>query len=87
MKMKEKIKNYLKFLEDADYEKITELFSEDAVIYSPLSGRVEASEFYKDLFKKTERSEISKTFSSTTRNGSSDTWWYVPDPGCSGGMY
>lgn len=58
MNAEKKIKKYLKGLEEGNYSKIMNLFSEDATVYSPLSGEIKASKFYKDLFKDTRKSEI-----------------------------
>ena len=54
----ESMKKYLQFLEAADYENLISLFSEDAVVHSPLYGKVAAKKFYKDLFKDTSESKL-----------------------------
>lgn len=58
MNHKESLKKYLKFLEAADYENLISLFSKEAVVYSPLYGKVIATKFYKDLFKDTAESKL-----------------------------
>jgi len=55
---KEVIKQYLKYLEIACYETIMGLFSDEAVVKSPLYGDVPASVFYKDLLNDTSDSKI-----------------------------
>ena len=58
MEVDKTIKKYLKCLEDSDYESMIKLFSEDAVVHSPLYGEIKADKFYKDLFKDTSNSDI-----------------------------
>lgn len=58
MNRSEIIKNYLNSLELSDYEKLISLFTEDAIVYSPLYGEILASKFYKDLFEDTSKSKI-----------------------------
>lgn len=55
---KEILNQYLKFLEIANYEEIMSLFAADAVVNSPLYGRVKASNFYKDLLADTSSSKL-----------------------------
>jgi ketosteroid isomerase-like protein len=52
------IKLYLQALEAGSYENVTKLFNEDSVVYSPLYGKMLASDFYRDLFKDTAESKI-----------------------------
>lgn len=52
------IKAYFRGLEKASYEDIIKLFSPDAVVHSPLYGKVEAVRFYKELFEDTQNSKI-----------------------------
>ena len=52
------IRAYLKALEVGSFEKVIELFSDNAVVHSPLYGTIEATRFYKDLFSDTSRSKI-----------------------------
>jgi ketosteroid isomerase-like protein len=52
------IHQYLHSLETSDYETLMSLFAKDAVVHSPLYGKVSASQFYKDLFKDTAESKI-----------------------------
>ncbi|MCK4636954.1 MAG: nuclear transport factor 2 family protein [Methanomicrobia archaeon] len=49
---------YLQALEEGSYEDIIELFTDDAVINSPLYGNIKALTFYKELFKDTTKSTI-----------------------------
>lgn len=58
MQIKKIIKLYLKALEDSSYNDIIKLFTKDAVVYSPLYGKIKASKFYKELFKVTLSSKI-----------------------------
>lgn len=58
MTHKETLKKYLRFLEAADYENLISLFSDKAVVHSPLYGKVPATQFYKDLFKDTAESKL-----------------------------
>ncbi|MEO5891861.1 MAG: nuclear transport factor 2 family protein [Ferruginibacter sp.] len=64
--MKNIIQQYLQALESGDEEKITRLFADNAIVYSPLYGEVQANHFFKGLFADTSRSEITllNTFSS-----------------------
>lgn len=52
------IKQYLKALEAACYETIIDLFSNEAIVKSPLYGIMPASVFYKDLLGDTSSSKI-----------------------------
>lgn len=52
------IREYLAGLEEGNYSKLLNLFSEDATIHSPLSGSTKASKFYRDLLNDTKKSEI-----------------------------
>lgn len=58
MNNKETLKKYLQFLEASDYENLISFFSEEAVVYSPLYGKMAAAKFYKDLFKDTAESKL-----------------------------
>ncbi len=58
MEIEETIKLYIRALEKGSYEAITKLFTEDAIVTSPLYGKIKASEFYKELFKDTTKSKI-----------------------------
>ena len=58
MTPKQTLKKYLQFLEAADYENLISLFAKEAVIYSPLYGKVAAVKFYKDLFEDTAESKL-----------------------------
>ena len=48
---------YLTALNDGDLNKVLSLFSENAVVISPLYGEILAKDFYKELFSDTEKSE------------------------------
>ena len=52
------IEAYFRGLESKSYEDIVELFSTDAIVNSPLYGKIEASHFYKDLFLDTKNFKI-----------------------------
>ncbi len=57
--MEEKIiKKYLSALETGSYEKIIKLFAKNALIFSPLYGKIKAETFYKELMKDTSKSQI-----------------------------
>ena len=58
MKFQQLIKNYLTALENGSLEETTKLFEEDAIVVSPLYGKVFAKQFYKDLFDDTNASSI-----------------------------
>lgn len=50
--------SYLSALESADLNRVLALFTEDAVVHSPLYGRLPASEFYPKLFADTAESRL-----------------------------
>jgi hypothetical protein len=52
------INQYLRGLQEGDYNKIISLFTKNAVINSPLYGKIKATKFYKELFKDTNKSKI-----------------------------
>jgi len=52
------IKAYFEGLEKASYQDIVKLFAPNAIIYSPLYGKIEATCFYKELFSDTQNSKI-----------------------------
>ena len=54
----ETIKKYLSALEKSDYENLISLFASNAIVHSPLYGKIEAKKFYEDLFKDTNKSVI-----------------------------
>lgn len=58
MEIEKTLTQYLHVLQKGSYEAIIELFTEDAVINSPLYGIVKASRFYEELLKDTQKSEI-----------------------------
>ena len=58
MEIKETIKEYFKALENGNYDKIEKLFTSDAVVNSPLYGRMKAKDFYMELFRDTSKSKI-----------------------------
>lgn len=52
------IKTYFQGLEKSSYQEIVKLFTPNAVVYSPLYGKIEATRFYKELFSDTQTSKI-----------------------------
>jgi SnoaL-like domain len=56
--MKNIIQQYLDDLRAGDAEKIVRLFSDDAIVHSPLYGDVLAKYFFRRFFKDTIQSEI-----------------------------
>ena len=58
MEMEKIIKNYFKALEVGSYENMMRLFTEEAIILSPLYGKMKTVDFYRDLFKDTSKSKI-----------------------------
>lgn len=57
--MEEKIiKKYLHALEIGSYEHIISLFAKNAIIFSPLYGKIKAETFYEELMKDTSKSRI-----------------------------
>jgi hypothetical protein len=54
----EAVKSYFRALERGSYEEITRLFSKYAIVDSPLYGKMQASEFFKDLLEDTAKSKI-----------------------------
>lgn len=58
MDFSETLKKYLQFLEAGDYENLIGLFTKDAVVHSPLYGKVAAVDFYKKLFEDTSESKL-----------------------------
>ena len=52
------IKNYFHHLENGNYQEIIGLFSETALIISPLYGERNPTTFYAELFSDTNRSKI-----------------------------
>lgn len=58
MNQKQVINQYFKGLEKASYEDVISLFSKNAIVHSPLYGKVEAVKFYKELFSVTNSSKI-----------------------------
>jgi len=52
------IKSYFHGLEKASFQDIIKLFSPNAIVYSPLYGKIEAIRFYKELFSDTQSSKI-----------------------------
>jgi ketosteroid isomerase-like protein len=58
MEKKDVVKAYLTGLENKNYKAIIELFSAEAVVYSPLYGKAKATHFYQDLFLDTQNSII-----------------------------
>ncbi len=58
MNIAEIIRKYLKGLEEGNYHYVISLFSSEAVINSPLYGKLKAIDFYRELFKDTSESKI-----------------------------
>lgn len=54
----ETLKQYLQHLEAADYDSLISLFTQNAIVHSPLYGKMSASQFYKDLFEDTAESKL-----------------------------
>ncbi len=57
--MKEIILQYLDGLESGNVENIVSLFSDDAIVHSPLYGDMPAKDFFKSLVADTNKSDIS----------------------------
>ena len=51
-------KNYLKYLQDGDIDQLLKLFSQDAIVDSPLYGVKKATVFYRSLQADTQASEL-----------------------------
>jgi ketosteroid isomerase-like protein len=58
MEKKQVIQSYFRGLEKGSYEEVVRLFAPDALVHSPLYGKVKASLFYKELFSDTQSSKI-----------------------------
>jgi hypothetical protein len=58
MEIEKIIKKYFKALEVGSYENMMRLFTEKAIILSPLYGKMKAVDFYRELFKDTSKSKI-----------------------------
>ena len=56
--MEEKIRAYLRHLEAGDYPQLISLFSEEAIVHSPLYGRRPARAFYRELLADTASSRL-----------------------------
>jgi hypothetical protein len=52
------IRTYLSYLEEGDSGKILHLFTRDAVVVSPLYGKIRASDFFPELLTDTLESKI-----------------------------
>lgn len=52
------IKEYFNGLESGNTEQLLSIFEENAVVLSPLYGKLSAKQFYSDLFKDTTQSKI-----------------------------
>lgn len=52
------VKNYLKYLQDGNIEKILTLFAVNAIVTSPIYGKIRAKEFYTKLINDTITSKI-----------------------------
>lgn len=64
------LQTYLEALGKADYQKLMALFSQNALVLSPLYGEQPAAAFYKDLFQDTRASELTflDVFTNTAGN-------------------
>ncbi len=51
-------KNYLKFLQNGDISQLLNLFSQDAIVDSPIYGLKKASDFYRELQADTKASKL-----------------------------
>ncbi len=58
MDQKQIITRYFQGLEKASYEDVVSLFSKNAIVHSPLYGRIDPVTFYKELFSVTNNSKI-----------------------------
>jgi ketosteroid isomerase-like protein len=68
MEIRNILTQYLNALEKGDLREIVQLFAEDAVITSPLYGKVKAQQFYRDLLADTAKSKITVLHTFTTKN-------------------
>jgi len=55
--MKEMCEAYLEALNEGNLDKVLALFTENAMVHSPLYGKVPAADFYRELFADTRQSE------------------------------
>lgn len=58
MNKREIVEAYFKGLESGSYEQIIKLFTPQAIVHSPLYGKIKADKFYKELFAVTNNSKI-----------------------------
>lgn len=58
MDHQQSLKTYLEALSKADYQELIALFTNDAVVLSPLYGERPAANFYQELFQDTQSSEL-----------------------------
>ncbi|GAA0732674.1 hypothetical protein [Clostridium oceanicum] len=58
MKFQVLIKQYLNCLQIGDLEKLLSIFEGNAIVFSPLYGKLSAKQFYSDLFNDTTQSKI-----------------------------
>jgi ketosteroid isomerase-like protein len=61
MEPEETVKAYFEALNSGSYERIIRLFSKYALVDSPLYGKMQASEFFKDLLADTAKSKVTVT--------------------------
>jgi len=52
------VRAYFQGLERGNYDDVIKLFAPRAIVYSPLYGKIEATQFYKEIFSDTRRSQI-----------------------------
>lgn len=55
---KQVAKDYIKYLDSANLKALLSLFSKDAVVYSPVYGKMSATDFYTQLFNDTNNSQL-----------------------------
>lgn len=67
--MNELVTSYLNALQESDYKSLIDLFSNNAVVFSPLYGECEAASFYQELLADTQQSAISLLDVFTNPNG------------------
>ena len=70
MKRKEICEKYLEALNQGNLDNVLALFEEEAIVHSPLYGKMSATRFYTDLFADTNKSDtrLLNIFSSDNRD-------------------
>ncbi len=69
--MEKLFKQYLNALNNGNLEGVLSLFEVDAIVDSPLYGKMSAAKFYEDLFADTNQSETTLLNIFTSDNGNS----------------